>query len=548
STATLSGRIVDENGPIEGVTVVAIHQPTNAQYYATTGRGGWWQLLDILPGGPYTLRIHYFSYKPLTIRNLYTYAGQNVVVDADLEAGTSRVHTDEAATSLRLGPGLDGGVVPVSPLGFDLVSQRIFTPVDFDVRRESSLDGLSRQWTVPSGSSRFHASAFGFFDSASAGLSHFPAHLGLTAATPLGSEDYQLFAGLEYSGLQGLSGAARFDGRINQDNRLEVSGGRLSGLSGSDTWAAAGFTSQLLDGRASNRAQALWYGTATARQLLVSDDYTLAAGRQRLLAGVQFAHQRFLPVDSAATRFDFYLQDAVRLGPRMTLQAGVRFCFPFSFSPRLSFYYDLLGTGALVLRAGTAIYGRAGEGSVWKNLAAVDTRLPLGFVLTLEGIYGQSWRKLLHISSRNVIDSRYALTARLERPLAQRFWAVAAYTRSNGQVTDRLLGGFSYRAEYLQRFATTASLLYTGFDYYGEDLLSSQYPAPMRRYWVNDLEVRLSQDLSFEAGGRLHTLQLTGSVRMASDLVPLSADPVLLDDPLHPYGPSAILIGLRYLL
>ena len=194
STATLSGRIVDENGPIEGVTVVAIHQPTNAQYYATTGRGGWWQLLDILPGGPYTLRIHYFSYKPLTVRNLYTYAGQNVVVDADLEAGTSRVHTDEAATSLRLGPGLDGGVVPVSPLGFDLVSQRIFTPVDFDVRRESSLDGLSRQWTVPSGSSRFHASAFGFFDSASAGLSHFPAHLGLTAATPLGSEDYQLFA------------------------------------------------------------------------------------------------------------------------------------------------------------------------------------------------------------------------------------------------------------------------------------------------------------------------------------------------------------------
>ena len=50
STATLSGRIVDENGPIEGVTVVAIHQPTNAQYYATTGRGGWWQLLGILPG------------------------------------------------------------------------------------------------------------------------------------------------------------------------------------------------------------------------------------------------------------------------------------------------------------------------------------------------------------------------------------------------------------------------------------------------------------------------------------------------------------------
>ena len=113
---------------------------------------------------------------------------------------------------------------------------------------------------------------------------------------------------------------------------------------------------------------------------------------------------------------------------------------------------------------------------------------------------------------------------------------------------DRLLGGFSYRAEYLQRFATTASLLYTGYDYYGEDRLSSQYPAPMRRHWVNDLEVRLSQDLSFEAGGRLHTVQFTGSVRMASDLAPLSSDHLIPDDPFHPYGPSAILVGLRYLL
>ena len=548
STATISGRIVDENGPIEGVTVVAIHQTTNAQYYASSDPGGWYQLLDVLPGGPYTLRIHYFDYKPLTVRNLYTYAGQNVVVDADLEAGTSRVHTDEAATSLRLGPGLGGGTVPVSPLGFDLVSQRIYTPVAFDVRQEASLAGGAQQWTVSTGSSRFHASAFGFFDSASAALSRFPGHLGLIAAAPLGSEDYQLFAGLEYSGHQGLSGAARFDGRINQANRLELSGGRLSGAVGTDAWAAAGFTSLLLDGRASNRAQVGWYGTPAERRLLVSDDYTLTAGRQRLLAGVQFAHQRFLPLDSAATRFDFYLQDAVRLGQRLTLQAGVRFCFPFSFSPRVSLYYDLLGTGAVVLRAGTAVYGRTGEGSVWKNLAAVDTRLPLDFVLTLEGIYGQSWRRLFHISSHNVLDSRYALTARLERPLARRFWAVAAYTRSNGPVADRLLGGFSYRAEYLQRFATTASLLYAGYDYYGEDRLSSQYPAPMRRHWVNDLEVRLSQDLSFEAGGRLHTVQFTGSVRMASDLAPLSSDHLIPDDPFHPYGPSAILVGLRYLL
>ena len=62
TTSSIGGQIVDDNGPIEGVTVVAIHQPSNTQYYATTNARGWYQLLDVLPGGPYTIRIHYFSY------------------------------------------------------------------------------------------------------------------------------------------------------------------------------------------------------------------------------------------------------------------------------------------------------------------------------------------------------------------------------------------------------------------------------------------------------------------------------------------------------
>ena len=142
TTASISGRIFDENGPIEGVTVVAIHQPTNTQYYATTGRGGWYQLLDVLPGGPYTLRVHYFSYKPLTVRNLFTYAGQNVVVDADLEAGTSEIRIDEAATSLRLGASLGGGAVPVWDSTW---CRRRLT------RRFRSTCGRKRRWRASAG-------------------------------------------------------------------------------------------------------------------------------------------------------------------------------------------------------------------------------------------------------------------------------------------------------------------------------------------------------------------------------------------------------------
>lgn len=533
TTASVSGRIVDENGPIEGVTVVAIHQPTNAQYYATTGRGGWYQLLDVLPGGPYTVRIHYFSYKPLTVRNLYTYAGQNVVVDADLETGTSEIRIDEAATSLRLGPSLGGGAVPVSPLGFDLVAQEIDIPVPFDVRQEAALAGISRLRQTPTGSNRFHGSAYGYYgampslvprlvrtsDIAVCNDRIVTGLFGLTCAMPLAGDDYQLFAGLQYDGISGLNGSGRFDARLGSTNRLDVTGGRLDGT---DAWASAGLTTALRDGTVSNRAQAGWYGTAGGRQLLVSDDFTVTAGGQRLLLGVRAAHTDDFALDTATTQFDFYVQDVFRLGRRMTLQAGLRFAFPFSFSPRLSLNYDLLGTGALILRAGTAVYGVHGEGTVWKNLAAVDTRLPGRFYLTLEGIYGQSWKRPFYISSRNILDSRYALTARLERPLADRFWALASYTRSDGLVRDRVLGGFSYKAEYARHFGTTLSVLYNG-----GSLVDNESPASFS--WKNGVEARLSQDISFQAAGRDHTLQLTGYVR-------------------HTYGNPYILLGVRYIL
>lgn len=488
TTATIAGRITDENGPIEGVTVVAIHQPTNAQYYATTGRNGWYQLLDVLPGGPYTLRIHYFGYQPQTVRNLFTYAGETMVVDADLEEGITHVHRDEAATSLRLGEALGGGTVAVSPLGFNLVGQEIDTPVPFDVRQEATLSGVSRIRMTPTGTNRLHGSAFGYYGSFAAA--------GLTLSAPVGGEDYLLFGGLQYDGLTGFNGAGRFDARLNSTNRLDLTGGRLDGT---DAWGTAGLTTQLGDGSASNRAQAGWYGSPSSREMVVSDDFTVAAGAQRLLAGVRAAHRNMMAQDSTATQFDFYLQDAIRLGRRVTFQAGLRFSFPFAFSPRVSLRYDLLGDGAWILRAGTAVYGVHGEGTVWKNLAAVDTRLPGQFYLTLEGIYGQSWKRPFYISTRNVLDSRYAITARLERPLADRFWALASYTRSDGSIHDRVLGGFSYKAEYLSHLATTMTVLYEGCN-----------------WQEHAVEARLSQDLGLILGGRDHTLQLTGYLHYAT--------------------------------
>ena len=492
TTATLGGRVCDSDGPLEGVTVVAIHQQTNSQYYATTDRGGWYQMLDLLPGGPYTVRIHYFEYKPVAVRNLYLPVAQNTVVDADVEAGESRVYRDEAATSMRVGEAMVGGEPGVSPLIYDIVGQRTYTSVPFDVRQKASLDGVSMIQVTPVGSSRFHASAYGYLP-ASTG------HLGMTLSTPLASEDYQLFAGLQYDNTYGLTGSGRFDARFDSSNRLDVTGGRIPG---SNSWAAAGLTTSLAGDRASNRVQAGWYGRSGYSQMSVSDDFSYAAGRQRLLFGVSFENMSNRLYGSSASSFDFYLQDAVRLGTRLTIAGGVSFSFPFTFSPRVSAYYDLLGNGAVVFRGGTAVYGRNGRSSTWKSLAAVDLRLPARFILSLEGEYGQEWERLFIISPKNTLDSRHAATARLERPLSGNAWAVASYTLSDGSVSDKLIAGFWYKAEYLNHFATTLSVLYKGYN------LNEAF-SPASISWYNSFEARLSQDVSFTAASRTHTLQLT---------------------------------------
>ena len=175
----------------------------------------------------------------------------------------------------------------------------------------------------------------------------------------------------------------------------------------------------------------------------------------------------------------------------------------------MSLRYDLLGNGAVVLRAGSAVYGVHGEGTVWKNLAAFDTRLPGKVYLTLEGMFGQSWRKPFYISTRNILDSRYALTARLERPFADNLWAVVSYTHSDGALTDQLIGGFSYTAKYLGRMATTLAVLYNGYN--AVDDLS-----PASVSWNNAFEARVTQDLGFQTGSRDHTVQLTGYFRQSA--------------------------------
>ena len=56
TTSSISGKITDNNkATLPGATVVATHTPSGSQYYAVADANGTYRLLNIRPGGPYTI-------------------------------------------------------------------------------------------------------------------------------------------------------------------------------------------------------------------------------------------------------------------------------------------------------------------------------------------------------------------------------------------------------------------------------------------------------------------------------------------------------------
>lgn len=515
TTSSMSGRIYDQDGPVEGATVVAVNTASGMQYSVTTGTSGYFSLLNIQVGGPYVVRVIHFSYDPVTVRGVYAYVGENTAIDVDLDAKSHYVRTDGAASRTRLSgtvDGLPGGVAPAGrdlegmlgympqkldmepvPLWLESIGQISATAVPFDVRESAELTGASVLSVAPYGGGSFSLSAFDYYTLNSSPESFNSNLAGYAFGTPVGGGDFRLFNSAIYDSGSPLSGSsfsalARADWRIDGANSLDATLAKL----GDGFWGAADFISSVGEGFGSNSARFNALRTGSVSSLTVMDDFTIATGRNRLTVGAGFA--RYAVADSSSNCGVVYLQDEISLSRKFKVQAGLRFGLPLEFSPRFSFNYDFAGDGKVVLRGGTAIYGWTAKPSVWKNLVALDFGLPADFRFSLEGIYGQQWAKLLVISKRNVLDSYYALTAKLERPMSDNFYALAAYTRASCFYTDRIQGGFTWRAEWGGSAATTAAAIYNGFNAAGG--------------WQNCLEVRVTQDIIVGSGAHSHDLAL----------------------------------------
>ena len=86
TTSSISGKIVDENGPLPGATVIATHIPSGTYYGTTTNNEGRYTMQGMRVGGPYTVEVRYIGYTSSKAENITLKLGETYRADFALNS------------------------------------------------------------------------------------------------------------------------------------------------------------------------------------------------------------------------------------------------------------------------------------------------------------------------------------------------------------------------------------------------------------------------------------------------------------------------------
>ena len=71
TTSNITGSIRGSNGdPLVGASVTATHEPTGTVYRTTSRSAGRFDIQNIAPGGPYTIKITFVGFDELTQKDI----------------------------------------------------------------------------------------------------------------------------------------------------------------------------------------------------------------------------------------------------------------------------------------------------------------------------------------------------------------------------------------------------------------------------------------------------------------------------------------------
>lgn len=86
TTSSISGKISDKSGAgVAGATVTAVHVPSGTQYYTIASNDGTYRILNILPGGPYTVKVQMMGYATTETTGINVALADNFVVNTVMQ-------------------------------------------------------------------------------------------------------------------------------------------------------------------------------------------------------------------------------------------------------------------------------------------------------------------------------------------------------------------------------------------------------------------------------------------------------------------------------
>ncbi|HUS00510.1 MAG TPA: carboxypeptidase regulatory-like domain-containing protein, partial [Chitinophagaceae bacterium] len=74
------------NEPLAGATITAIHQPTSTVFRTISQKDGIFNIVNMIPGGPYNVEVSFVGFESYTQSELFLALGENTRIDASLKS------------------------------------------------------------------------------------------------------------------------------------------------------------------------------------------------------------------------------------------------------------------------------------------------------------------------------------------------------------------------------------------------------------------------------------------------------------------------------
>jgi len=109
TSGRLQGRVTDSAGsPLGGVTVVAIHRPTNTRYTTQTVSDGHYLLAGLRIGGPYSITVTAAGMQTIHVDDIEATLGLPTVLPLRMAPEVQQLEAVEVRTISRRSPGSAG--------------------------------------------------------------------------------------------------------------------------------------------------------------------------------------------------------------------------------------------------------------------------------------------------------------------------------------------------------------------------------------------------------------------------------------------------------